>query len=128
MKDKEAFDARIKDGIEKYRKGYCKLKIVDKNGKPLANQQVTIDQQTHDFGFGANIFMLDELENDDDNLKYRESFKKYFNLATVKTALRYGGVRHLIAALNTARKTVLRRSCTVLFTKISYPIGFPLAT
>lgn len=27
--------------------------------------------------------MLDELENDDDNLKYRESFKKYFNLATV---------------------------------------------
>lgn len=82
-KNKEAFDARIKDGIEKYRKGYCKLKIVDKNGKPLANQQVTIDQQTHDFGFGANIFMLDELENDDDNLKYRESFKKYFNLATV---------------------------------------------
>ena len=35
--NKEAFDARIKDGIEKYRKGYCKLKIVDKNGKPLAN-------------------------------------------------------------------------------------------
>ena len=81
--NKEAFDARIKDGIEKYRKGYCKLKIVDENGRPLANQPVTIDQQTHDFGFGANIFMLDELENDDDNLKYRESFRKYFNLATV---------------------------------------------
>lgn len=83
IKNKEAFDARIKDGIEKYRKGYCKLKIVDENGRPLANQPVSIDQQTHDFGFGANIFMLDELENDDDNAKYREAFKKYFNLATV---------------------------------------------
>lgn len=69
--------------IEKYRKGYCKIRFTDQNGKPIAGKKVTLHQKKHDFKYGANIFMLDEFKNAEQNKKYRELFKEYFNLATV---------------------------------------------
>lgn len=76
-------EKRIAEGIEKNRKGSCKLRITDKNGNPLKNTFIKINQKTHDFKYGANIFMLDEFESEEENRKYREIFKEYFNLATV---------------------------------------------
>ena len=55
----------------------------NKDGKALANKRVTVHQKSHDFNFGANIFMLDEFPEEKDNIAYRETFKKYFNTATV---------------------------------------------
>ncbi len=81
--NKELLETRAQDGIEKYRKGYCKLHFVDENGNPVAGKTVKLTQNTHDFKYGANIFMLDEFESEEDNKTYRENFKKYFNLATV---------------------------------------------
>lgn len=81
--NKEAVEKRINEGIEKNRKGDCKILVTDKNGNPLANTQVTVDQKSHDFKFGAHIFMLDEFETEEENKKFRELFKEYFNLATV---------------------------------------------
>lgn len=80
---KEATTARCERDIEKYRKGDKKLVLKDKNGKPLANKQVTVHQKSHDFNFGANIFMLDGFDDEKDNIAYRETFKKHFNAATV---------------------------------------------
>lgn len=80
---KEAVDARIADGIETNRKGNCKVVLTDKNGTPLAGKKVRINQTNHDFNFGANIFLLDEFDNAEDNAAYRELFKKHFNAATV---------------------------------------------
>jgi len=80
---KELMETRVKNDIEKYRKGYCKIKVVDKNNKPVANKKVKITQTKHAFGYGANIFMLDEFGSDELNKKYRDDFKKYFNTATV---------------------------------------------
>lgn len=82
-KNRGLLDDRVKRDIEKYRKGYCKLRLMYGNGKPLKNAKITVNQVTHDFGFGANIFMLDEFDNDEYNERYRDEFKKYFNLATV---------------------------------------------
>lgn len=79
----DLMEGRVKRDIETYRKGDCTLRFTDQNGAPLAGQTVTVCQQTHAFKFGANIFMLDEFENAEDNAKYREFFKEYFNLATV---------------------------------------------
>ena len=76
-------DTVVKDNIEKYRKGDCKFRFTDENGNILANKKVKINQISHDFKYGANILMLDEFENDELNKKYREQFKKHFNLATV---------------------------------------------
>ena len=81
--NKAEIDSRIADGIERYRKGDCKLRITDKNGKPLANTTVKLEQTSHDFRYGANIFMLDEFADDALNATYRDVFHQYFNLATV---------------------------------------------
>ena len=80
---KEVTNSRCERSIEKYRKGNKKIVLKDKDGKTLANKKVTIHQKSHDFNFGANIFMLDEFSEEKDNIAYRETFKKYFNTATV---------------------------------------------
>ncbi len=79
----EKTDLRVKTGIELYRKGDLELKIVDKNGNPVKGAKVLIDLKNHEFRHGANIFMLEEFENEEKNAIYKESFKKVFNLATV---------------------------------------------
>ena len=81
--DKGNIDTKIAEGIEKYRKGHCRVRFVDKNGNSVAGKKVKLTQKTHDFKYGANIFMLDEFESEEDNLEYRRFFKEYFNLATV---------------------------------------------
>ncbi len=76
---REAFDARVNEGIEQNRKGDATLTVV---GAP-AGAVVEVEQINHAFRFGANIFMLDEMENDEKNKIYRERFAELFNLATV---------------------------------------------
>lgn len=83
LEHKDDVDARIADGIEKNRKGFCKLRVTDAKGRPLAGKTLRVTQKSHDFRYGANIFMLDEFENPADNAEYRRFFKEYFNLATV---------------------------------------------
>ena len=80
---KDEVDARIAAGIEKNRKGWCKVRLTDENGKPVSGKKIKLTQKTHDFKYGANIFMLDEFKDDADNAEYRRFFKEYFNLATV---------------------------------------------
>ena len=83
MDHKDEVDARIADGIEKNRKGWCKVRLTDENGKPVSGKKIKLTQKNHDFKYGANIFMLDEFQDDADNAEYRRFFKEYFNLATV---------------------------------------------
>ncbi len=80
---KDVIDERISSGIEKYRKGDCSVKITDENGTPLSNAEVKIKQKTHEFKFGANIFMLDELETAEKNETYKKYFADVFNMATL---------------------------------------------
>lgn len=72
---------KIQENIRKNRKGNFKLKIrgLDEN----KSYRVNIKQVKHDFKFGANCFMLDELETENKNELYKERFKQVFNLATL---------------------------------------------
>lgn len=79
----DLLEGRVKSDIEVHRKGDCTLRFCDENGNPKAGKKVKITQLTHDFKYGANIFMLDEFPDAERNALYRENFKKYFNLATV---------------------------------------------
>lgn len=36
---KDKIDSRIADGIEKNRKGWCKVRLTDENGKPVAGKK-----------------------------------------------------------------------------------------
>ena len=75
---------RIENGIELYRKGDTTIRIQTENGAPLpADITVEAKQRTHEFKFGANIFMLDEVPTQEENAIYREKFPELFNLATV---------------------------------------------
>ena len=74
---------RARVNIETYRKGDHTLRILDGNGAPVVGARVRVTQKDHDFKHGANIFMLDEYEDNEINERYRDQFAKYFNLATV---------------------------------------------
>lgn len=80
---KEYTDKRISEGIEKYRKGNAQIVVTDKNGNPVPNIAIKVKQKTHEFRFGANLFMLDELETEDKNEKYKKCFADVFNMATL---------------------------------------------
>ena len=63
---KETIGKRIGNGIELYRKGDLEIKFVSDKELPK-NIVVKAEQINHEFKFGANIFMLDEFENDEKN-------------------------------------------------------------
>jgi len=80
---KDLVSEKVAYGIETYRKGDGKISVVDKNGKPLSGAKIKLDQKNHEFRFGANIFMLDELETEEKNEKYKKYFSELFNMATL---------------------------------------------
>lgn len=79
---KENTDARVKSGIELYRKGEVEINFLSDKELP-ENIVVEVEQTGHEFKFGANIFMLDEFETQEKNEIYREKFSEAFNLATL---------------------------------------------
>ena len=76
-------DERIEAGIEQYRKGYATLRFVDKDGNPVKNVRIKGELKKHAFHFGANLFMLEELETTEKNEQYKTYFKSLFNMATL---------------------------------------------
>ncbi len=77
------WQAKMSENIERYRKGDATVRIVDKNGNPVKDAKVKIAQRSHEFRFGANIFMLDELETEEKNERYKKKFAELFNMATL---------------------------------------------
>jgi GH35 family endo-1,4-beta-xylanase len=74
---------KVTYGIETYRKGNGKVRVLDKNGAPIAGAKIKLSQKSHEFRFGANIFMLDELETLEKNEIYKKYFADVFNMATL---------------------------------------------
>ncbi len=82
-KERDFLDTVVKENTEKYRKGNARVLIVDENGLPLKNKEVKIRQRSHEFRFGANLFMLNELETEKKNREYKKRFCELFNMATL---------------------------------------------
>lgn len=98
-KYREETDQRIHHGIEQHRKGYGYITLQDEKGEPIRDVCIQLRQKTHEFRFGANLFMLGELETEEKNELYKQHFARLFNMATLpfywdstepeKGALRY---------------------------------------
>ena len=80
----EQTKARVEAGIELNRKGPMLLLFEDASGRPAEGARVRIVQKTHEFRYGANLFMLDEFTDEPEkNESYKKLFASAFNLATV---------------------------------------------
>ena len=80
---KDFVEEKISSGIEQHRKGNGKIKLIDKNGAPVISARIKLTQKSHQFRFGANLFMLDELETEEKNDAYKKAFADVFNMATL---------------------------------------------
>ena len=82
-RQRAATDARVADGIERFRKGDMVLQFYDRSMQPVTDVRVQAEQVDHDFNFGANLFMLDEFNTPAQNAHYRDTFRQVFNAATL---------------------------------------------
>ena len=57
--------------------------MTDARGTPIPGAKVIIKQKDHAFRFGANLFMLEELETPEKNEAYKTCFADVFNMATL---------------------------------------------
>lgn len=74
---------QIDDGIERHRKADATIEIVDAVGRPVPGAALEIQQKTHEFLFGCNLFALGQLATPELNRKYEEAFAKINNFATL---------------------------------------------
>ena len=81
--NKDFFESTVNENIEKYRKGTMTISVIDENGNAVPNAKIKVNQIKHEFKFGANLFLLDELETDEKNKLYTDYFKNIFNMATL---------------------------------------------
>lgn len=82
--DSTYLKTRIASGIELNRKGDATIVLRSANGQPLPEDiTLQVTQRSHEFKFGANLFMLDEFPTEEENAIYREKFPEIFNLATL---------------------------------------------
>ncbi len=79
--DDRAVQKRIEDGIERNRKSDAILAVTDAAGKPLGGADVNVTQNSHDFLFGCNMFVLGQMKEKE--AAYEKAFLKLFNFATV---------------------------------------------
>ena len=80
---KDFWEERVRTGIEQHRKGFATVTVKDQSGAVIPGAKVKVTQKSHAFRFGANIFMLDELETPEKNEAYKERFADVFNMATL---------------------------------------------
>ncbi|MDA3872424.1 MAG: endo-1,4-beta-xylanase [Kiritimatiellae bacterium] len=81
--DDPEIDHRIETGIEENRKGWGHFRLVDDQGAPVSSASVSLKQVGHQFDFGCNAFLLQQLPEADKNALYEERFSDLFNLAVV---------------------------------------------
>lgn len=86
----EAAEAREREvvantgaAIEKNRKAEATVRVIDAAGRPVPGARLTVEQTTHDFLFGANIFGFDRYRSEAQNAAYKQRFAELLNYATV---------------------------------------------
>ena len=74
---------KIARDIEENRKGQFVLSFKNEKGEPISGVHVKVKQKKHEFKFGCSTFYLDQYEDSERRMLYRERFKQLFNYAVV---------------------------------------------
>lgn len=83
QRERDYMEDRVAQGIARNRMGHGRIRVVDAAGHPVPGARVVLRQRGHEFKVGANLFMLDEFQQDWKNQEYRRLFGDAFNIATV---------------------------------------------
>ena len=80
---KSFVNEKVESGINANRKGAVRITLKNEAGEAIPNYTVRMVQKTHEFKYGANLFMLDELETEEKNEKYKDVMSSFGNIATL---------------------------------------------
>jgi endo-1,4-beta-xylanase len=69
--------------IARYRMGDLVIRAVRPDGTPAAGRRLRIEQQSHQFLFGCNIYKLSPDDTSDEQLLYQQRFRDLLNYATL---------------------------------------------
>lgn len=76
--------------IEKIRKGDFNLRVVDTNGQPVADAEISVRMKRHAFGWGTAIDSRHIVDDQSaDGVHYREVVEKYFNKVVFDNELKW---------------------------------------
>ncbi|MDO8805252.1 MAG: endo-1,4-beta-xylanase [Elusimicrobiota bacterium] len=86
-----AWRTAAEERIEKIRKGDIEVKVVNPDGTPAPGAAVRIKLLKHSFSFGAAVSsnFLFAGNREDDKRRYKETFLKLFNSATIENGLKW---------------------------------------
>ena len=73
----------LREETLRHRTAAVTLRLADRNHSPLAGAEVSVEQLSHAFLFGCNLFAYGAFDSDDDERRYLDSFTRLFNLAVV---------------------------------------------
>jgi len=76
----QALNAQIDQGIETHRKADGMIRVLDRDGNPVAGAEVTVHQNSHDFSFGCNGLCIGQMGAF--NEEYERKFVALFNTVT----------------------------------------------
>lgn len=75
---------RVRTNTELHRKGFARVVLEDAAGRELAVRgEIRFRQLTHEYQFGANLFMLGQFPSAEENARFEELFTSVFNLGVV---------------------------------------------
>ncbi len=69
--------------IEEHRKADAQVVVLDPQGNPVEDAQVTVEQTGHAFLFGCNFFKFGTFQDPQEEAVYRDRFRAVFNFATL---------------------------------------------
>jgi hypothetical protein len=76
---------RLREDTLQHRTAEATLRLVTRDGGPLADAEISVEQLDHHFLFGCNLFAFRSFPTDGENETYLERFRQLFNLAVVPT-------------------------------------------
>ena len=69
--------------IEQHRKEDVRIKVLDADGKPVAGAVINVEQVSHEFLFGCNIFKWGTCRTEEENKAYNDRYAALLNYATL---------------------------------------------
>ncbi len=80
--------------IEKMRKGDLIVRVVDRNGRPVRNAKVTVEQTRHAFKFGTAAPAARLVGTNADDRRYQATVRRLFNTVTFENDLKWNALEN----------------------------------